>query len=92
MGQTGRMKDGTLLSEEAMWLEQGDRKFKLEDYQGAIADYTRAIELNPDDAAAYFSRGLAYLGFGRKDQAREGFMKAMELGYRVPPEALNLCR
>ena len=26
----------------------------------ALADYSRAIELNPQHAAAYYSRGVAY--------------------------------
>ena len=29
------------------------------DYYGGIADYTKAIELNPNDAIAYFNRGVA---------------------------------
>ena len=35
------------------------------DYYGAIADYTKAIELNPDDAAAYYNRGIAKRSLGR---------------------------
>ena len=34
-------------------------KAKLEDYYGAIADYTKAIELNPNYADAYNNRGNA---------------------------------
>ncbi len=30
-----------------------------EDYQGAISDYTKAIELDPRDAKKYFHRGMA---------------------------------
>ena len=30
------------------------------DYDKAIDDYTKTIELNPDDADAYYSRGNAY--------------------------------
>ena len=32
-------------------------KAKLKDYYGAIADYTKAIELDPNDADAYYNRG-----------------------------------
>ena len=31
----------------------------LEDYKGAIQDYNKAIEINPNDADAYNNRGNA---------------------------------
>ena len=37
----------------------GNDKFMQGDYHGAIADYDRAIELNPNYAEACFSRGVA---------------------------------
>ena len=30
------------------------------DYDRAIADYTRAIEIEPDDSCVYYTRGDAY--------------------------------
>ena len=36
----------------------GNSKYKLGDYEGAEADYTRAIRLEPDVASAYYNRGL----------------------------------
>ena len=39
------------------------------DYDAAIADYDRAIAINPDDAAAYYNRGLAKAGKGDYDAA-----------------------
>ena len=41
------------------FLESGNAKNYLKDYYGAIADYTKAIELDPDDASAYYNRGVA---------------------------------
>ena len=32
------------------------KKAELKDHKGAIADYTKAIELNPNDAIAYYNR------------------------------------
>jgi Flp pilus assembly protein TadD len=92
MEQTGRTKNGTSLSEKDLLIEQGNKKFMLGDYQGAIADFSKAIELDPDAATAHYSRGLAYIGAGQKGLAKEGLMKAIELGYKVPPEALDLCK
>ncbi|MBV8846400.1 MAG: tetratricopeptide repeat protein [Bryobacterales bacterium] len=49
------------------------------DPDGAIADFTRAIELRPDYAEAYYFRGLAKRAKGDKDGAVADFMKAIGL-------------
>jgi len=36
---------------------RGDNKYLLEDYNGAIADYSKAIELDPNYAEAYMFKG-----------------------------------
>ena len=59
---------------------RGIAKKKLQDYRGAIADYTKAIELNPYLAEAYNNRGFAKLKLGQKDSACLDFSKAGELG------------
>ena len=41
------------------YFEQGDAKYDLEDYRGAISDHNKAIELNPKYAVAYNNRGIA---------------------------------
>lgn len=43
-----------------VYLLQGDQAAGLRSYDQAIADYTQAIQLKPDYAAAYNNRGLAY--------------------------------
>ena len=67
-------------------------KTSIADYQGSIADLTKTINLNGDDAESYFDRGIAYLGLGQKSKAIEGFERAKKLGYRVPQEALDMCK
>jgi tetratricopeptide (TPR) repeat protein len=49
------------------------------DYNGAIASYSQAIELNPKWAEVYVERGIALRMSGRLDQAIEDFDKATEL-------------
>ena len=39
--------------------QRGLEKYKSKDYQGAIADYSKAIQLKPDYAEAYNNRGNA---------------------------------
>jgi tetratricopeptide (TPR) repeat protein len=45
----------------------------------AIADFDKAIQLQPDFADAYFNRGLAYYYKGEYDCAIADFKKVLEL-------------
>ena len=48
-------------------------------YDLAIADFTRAIQLKPDNAFAYRNRGLAYTLKGQDDLAIADFNRAIQL-------------
>ena len=52
----------------------------LKDYRSAIADYNKAIELNPDFADAYFNRGLTHIFLGNNKLGISDLSKAGELG------------
>lgn len=47
------------------WYFKGIIKAKQKDYQGAINDLTKAIEINPRFASAYYQRGLIYANYAR---------------------------
>ena len=49
------------------------------DYEHAIEDYTKAIELDPYFAAAYNNRGATYYKKGNYDRAVEDYTKAIDL-------------
>jgi tetratricopeptide (TPR) repeat protein len=49
------------------------------DLDGAIADFSEAILLSPQDADIYYNRGLAYVVDGKRDRAAADFAKAAQL-------------
>ena len=68
---------------------RGDAKFNLQDYTGAIQDYSKVIELNPKDATAYFGRGWAKEMLKDKWGALQDLSKAGELGYAKAYEQIQ---
>ena len=52
------------------YLNRGSAYAGLRQYQRAIQDYDRAIQLNPNYAKAYYNRGLAYKELWHKEAAR----------------------
>jgi len=65
------------------YLHRGDAYFEKEEYDKAGADYTRAIELEPNLAVAYYNRGVAYLRKDKYDEAIADLTKAIELDPRI---------
>jgi tetratricopeptide (TPR) repeat protein len=61
------------------YMRQGLTYSEQGDYAQAIADFTKAIELDPNNATAYFNRGLAQVNLGDPEQAIADFTKAIEL-------------
>jgi tetratricopeptide (TPR) repeat protein len=51
----------------------------LKQYERAIADYDKAIALEPEDAVAYYNRGVSYLVLEQYERAIEDYDKAIEL-------------
>ena len=64
----------------------GVDKYKQGDYQGAIADYTKAIEINPQDVGAYTNRGIAKNGLKDYQGAIADWTKVIEL---IPKSGLS---
>lgn len=50
------------------------------EYEQALADYSRAIELDPNLAEAYYNRGLVRLAQKQQELAISDLSKAGELG------------
>ncbi|MEB3121662.1 MAG: tetratricopeptide repeat protein, partial [Snowella sp.] len=47
----------------------GLEKLKQGDYAKAIADFTEAIRLNPDNTEIYFNRAMTYNTIGKPEKA-----------------------
>lgn len=60
-------------------VDRGNEKWDKGDKQGAIADYSKAIEVNPKVANAYYNRGNAYRDLGNNQTAIADFSKAIEI-------------
>ena len=74
-----REKGSDELSEYMKICQEGIDKYNLEDYNGAIQDYTKAIELSPLWSAAYDYRGIAKSELKDYIGAIQDFNKAIEL-------------
>jgi tetratricopeptide (TPR) repeat protein len=72
------------------YCKTGYFKYCLQDYRGALQDYSSAIDLNPICPAAYNNRGLIHLFLRQTIEALADFRKAKELGFPVDMKNLNL--
>jgi tetratricopeptide (TPR) repeat protein len=66
----------------AFYLNRGVDLFKKGQWDQAIAEFNKALELNPRNAEAYSCRGSAYLKRGRVDLAMADINKALEVNPR----------
>ena len=55
---------------------------RMGQYKEAIKDFTRVIEIDPDNANAYFNRGCCYDSVGELDLAISDYSVALELDMR----------
>jgi tetratricopeptide (TPR) repeat protein len=70
--------DGEKFDEEHFC--RGNEYFDKGDYDRAIADYTKAIEINPNYAKAYNDRGMAYMELGDMENGCRDFAGACKAG------------
>ena len=52
---------------------------ELEEYEAALADYSKAIELDPKSVVAYRYRAYLFDKLGRGGAARDDFNRILEL-------------
>jgi tetratricopeptide (TPR) repeat protein len=76
------LRDRTLLSTAERYNESGVAYARMGDYDRAIADYSKAIEVYPEHAGAYSNRGIAYERMGDYDRAIADHSKAIGIDPR----------
>ncbi len=64
---------------------RGNVYLAQKNYDMAIADFTQAIALAPNDPSAYVGRGLASYFKGQRESADADFRAALALMARQPP-------
>ena len=72
-------EEGAVKPQRLDYLNEGLALERQGDYDGAIADFTKAIELNPQLAEPYNNRGTARLHKHDLDGAIADYAKAIEL-------------
>ena len=65
--------------EAAALVDSGYEYNSLGQYERAIQDFDEAIRLDPQDADAYYNRGVVYGRIGKSIEAERDFAKAKEL-------------
>jgi tetratricopeptide (TPR) repeat protein len=61
------------------FFNQGNAYYQLKDYQAAIADYTKAIEINPNITEPYIYRGSLYSKLNEYQAAIADYTKVIEI-------------
>ena len=61
------------------WVNSGNDKFESGDLQGAIVDYTKALEIDPQNAYTYSNRGLAKSNLRDYQGAITDYNRAIEI-------------
>ncbi len=64
-------------AESRTFLSSGMQKDNGGDFDGAIADYTRAVELDPKNGLAYVRRGMAHDNKGEMEDAIKDYAAAL---------------
>lgn len=63
-------------------------RFILQDFDGALTDLERAIELSPNHLAAQAGRALTLLGLGREEEGQAALRTALEIHPWLPERRL----
>ena len=63
------------------WVKDGSELWKDGYYEEAILAFDKAIQIDPDNAEAWYSKGVNYANMNKSDEALDSFQKVIELNY-----------
>ena len=81
-------KDSVWAESATFYYNRGVEELEKGQYDRAIADYNKALKLNPKSYKAYLGKGVVYSSKGQYDRAIADFNKAIKLNPRYG-EAYN---
>ena len=84
------MKHENKLVAAETYFQSANKKSKLGDYKGSIADYDAAINIRPDFAYAYYNRGCAKDKLGQICDAESDIRIAGDLAKHIGDVALKI--
>jgi Flp pilus assembly protein TadD len=70
--------------EPELWLFRGRYRVEAQDCRGAVSDFDQAEKLQPDNAAAFASDGVASLCAGDRGRAARAFQRSLALDPNQP--------
>lgn len=73
------LPDADLKGKRAAFYERGNAFSDLRQFSEAVADYARALDLDPNDVGSLNNRGIAYLALGQAIKALADFDAALRL-------------
>jgi tetratricopeptide (TPR) repeat protein len=71
---------------------RGEAYLSKGQFDRAIADFNKALEINPKDALAYYKMAGAYYKKKEYDKCLENAKKAQELGLGIDSKAFEILR
>jgi len=74
-----KVADNVELEADGFFLREGEYKWGVEEFKGALADFNRALELNPRNPDAWSDRGAVKEYEGDFTEAVSNYDKAVEL-------------
>jgi tetratricopeptide (TPR) repeat protein len=74
----------------SFWLQKGDEFYKNNSYDLALRCYNKAIEIDPENAYAWNSKGNILKKLNRTDEANSAFVKAKDPGDINSAEPKNI--
>jgi len=72
---------GADFGKAAEFIAAGRSKLQAKDYKGAVADFDKAVEAEPEMGVCYFFRGLAHLSLEDQENGIKDLDRAVELGF-----------